>query len=75
MYYKNIDVKYVLFGNTYLCDIKTQEFNAKIVAWLLLVQISDSEYDIAHGKGVDHIERKLEVLSVDIFNLRRNSVL
>lgn len=74
MYYKNIDVNHVLLGNRYLWDIKTQEFNTKIAAWLLLVPISDAEHDIAGSKGVDHLERKLEARSVDIFNLRRKSI-
>lgn len=74
MYYKNINVNHVLLGNPYLWDIKTQEFDTKVVAWLLLVPISDAESDIAESKGVDHLERKLETRSVDIFNLGRRSI-
>jgi len=75
MYYKNIDVNHVLLGNPYLWDVKTQEFNSKIVAWLLVIPISNAEYAVANSKGVDHLERALEARSVDIFNLRRKSIL
>ncbi|MGK9236830.1 suppressor of fused domain protein [Inquilinus limosus] len=74
MYYKNIDVNHILLGNPYLWDIKTQKFSSKIVAWLLAVPISNAEYVVANGEGVDHLERALEARSVDIFNLQRKSI-
>jgi antitoxin YqcF len=74
MYYKNIDLKHILLSNPYLWNIETQKFETKIVAWLLVVPITDGEYDIAERHSVDQLTRALEARRVDIFNLRRKSV-
>jgi hypothetical protein len=75
LYYEDFDMKHILFVSPFLWDIKTQIFSTKTVAWLLALPISDAEYAAVSDKGSEYVEKIFEAKQIDIFDLRRRSVL
>lgn len=53
---------------------KTIEFEDRKIAWLLIIPISNQEKDYAIANGGDALETKFEEADIDIFNLKRKSV-
>ena len=70
------DMKHVYFMEPYVWDeFKTIEFEGYNVTWLLVIPISDGEIDYAIKNGTDALESLLEKHNIDIFNLKRKSVI
>ncbi|WP_250675743.1 suppressor of fused domain protein [Paraclostridium ghonii] len=70
------DMKHIYLMNAFLWEgFNTLEFENKKVAWLLIIPISGEEKKYALDNGYDALETKFEEMDIDIFNLRRKSVL
>jgi hypothetical protein len=75
MYRENSDMKHLLFCPPFLWDdLVTQEFSDKTVSWLMLVPISENEYQFAERNGSDALEDLFVEKQIDVFNLDRSSV-
>lgn len=76
MYVKS-PMKHILFTTPFHWEDKLHTLYLqprKIVAWLLLVPISDGELGYVEAKGVKALEDLFEKEQIDIFNLLRESV-
>lgn len=75
-YIRDSDMKHVYLMNAFLWEeLRSIEVENKKIAWLLIVPISDNEMKYALNNGYDALESKFEEIDIDIFNLRRKSVL
>lgn len=76
MYRKDTAMKHLMFTPPFLWDdLKTLELDDKTVAWLLLVPISEKEYQFAENNGSDALEDLFVEKQIDVFNLDRLSVI
>lgn len=76
MYYPDSDMEHVLFTSPFLrWDLKSMDFQAKKVAWLLAVPISEKEFQFAKREGTEALEDLFEQKDTDIFDIRRKSLL
>jgi antitoxin YqcF len=76
--YAKSPMKHILFTNPFLWEDKLNTLYLqprKIVAWLLLVPISDEELGYAEVKGTKALEDLFEKEQIDIFDLLRKSVI
>lgn len=70
------EMKHVYLMNPFLWDgFETLEFRDRIVAWLLIIPISDKEKEYAIVNGWESLEDKFEEADIDIFNLNRKSII
>ena len=75
-YNYDCDMKHIYLMNPFLWDgFKTIEFEDRKIAWLLAIPISSQEKAYAMANGWDALETKLEEADIDIFNLKRESIL
>lgn len=75
-YIQDSDMKHIYLMNAFLWEgFDTIEFEDSKVAWLLIIPISESEKQYALTNGYDALETKFEEMDIDIFNLKRKSVL
>ena len=75
-YYNNCEMKHLYLMNPFFWeDMKTIEFDDRKVTWLLIVPISESEKEYAITNGYDALETKFEEADIDIFDLKRKSVI
>ncbi len=75
-YIKDTDMKHILLTNPFLWDqAHSINFDNICIAWLMVVPISDSEYDYAKKHGTDALEDKFEEKQIDIFNMFRKSII
>ncbi len=75
--YINSPMKHILFGNPFLWEEKLETLYfqpRKVVAWLLLIPISDDELIYADLKGMEVLKNLFEKEQINIFNLYRESV-
>lgn len=76
MYYPDSDMEHVLFTSPFLLwDLQSMDFQAKKVAWLLAVPISEKEFQFAEQEGTEALEDLFERKDTDIFDIRRKSLL
>ncbi len=76
MYYPDSEMEHVLFTSPFLWDkLETIDFPDKKVTWLLAVPISTKEFLYAEKEGPEALEDLFEKKEIDIFDLRRNSIL
>ncbi|MBO1511154.1 suppressor of fused domain protein [Metabacillus bambusae] len=76
MYYPESEMEHVLFTSPFLWEkLKTIDFPNKKVTWLLAVPISTKEFLYAEKEGRKALEDLFEQKEIDIFDIRRNSVL
>lgn len=76
MYYPDIEMEHVLFTSPFLWGkLNSIDFIEKKVAWLLAVPISTKELLFAEKEGTEALEDLFEKQDIDIFDIRRNSVL
>jgi antitoxin YqcF len=69
-------LEHFLFVSPYLWEkeLEATSIEAKTVAWLLAVPISEAERKYAEEHGAQELEKMLEREQIDIFNLSRPSV-
>ena len=74
-YIPDSEMKHIYLTNPFLWEgFETLEFTDRVVAWLLIVPISDKEKDYAIENGWEALEEKFEEHNVDIFVLKRKSI-
>ena len=74
-YIKDCEIKHIYLMNPFLWDgFKTVEFEDRKIAWLLIIPISNQEKEYAIANGWDALETKFEEADIDIFNLKRKSI-
>lgn len=75
-YISNCEMKHIYLMNPFLWDgFETIEFEDRKIAWLLIIPISNEEKEYAMKNGWDALETKFEEANIDIFNLRRESIM
>ena len=76
MYYPNSEMEHVLFTSPFLWEkLNSIDFLDKKVTWLLAVPISKKELLFAEEEGTEALVDLFEKKDIDIFDIRRNSVL
>jgi len=76
MYGASPTMKHCLFVPPFLWDgrLQTLTLESKTVAWLLAVPISEQELRLAEVEGVPRLEKVLEGKQIDMFDIKRPSV-
>lgn len=75
-YISNTEMKHVLITNPFLWEnANSISVDEQIIAWLLIVPISDNEFYYAEENGYDELENIFEKENIDVFNLYRKSVI
>lgn len=76
MYGISSTMQHFLFVPPFLWNnkLKTMSLKSKTVAWLLAIPISEQEMRYAEEKGSDALEQLFEDKQIDIFDLKRKSV-
>lgn len=76
MYYPDSEMEHVIFTSPFLWEkLKTIDFPDKKVTWLLALPISTKEFLFAEKEGTEALEDLFEKNDIDIFDVRRNSIL
>ncbi|MCZ8535482.1 suppressor of fused domain protein [Psychrobacillus psychrodurans] len=76
MYYPDSEMEHVIFTSPFLWEkLKTIDFPDKKVTWLLALPISTKEFLFAEKEGTEALEDLFEKKEIDIFDVRRNSIL
>lgn len=74
-YYSNPELKHIMCTTPFLWEKLTSiEFDNEYVTWLMLVPISDAEFEFLKRKGSEDLEALFEQEDIDIFDLGRSSV-
>jgi hypothetical protein len=75
-YYERTTVPHLYFTAPFLWEdaLKTLDCGSKKASWLLIVPISNAECDYLRDRGDDALENLFEKHQIDIFDLRRPSV-
>jgi hypothetical protein len=77
MYDPSSPMQHILFVPPFLWDdrLKTLKLEDRWVAWLMAVPISQTEHEYAQTNSTDELETLFERKQIDVFNLRRRSVI
>lgn len=77
MYYKNSEMKHIYFTSPYLWEDKLEDFKVENeeIFFLLAIMISDSELDFLKRNGLKALEILFEENEIDIYDIKRNSVI
>jgi antitoxin YqcF len=77
MYYPSFPMRHVMFSEPFPWDdaLPTTELPGKMVAWLLVVPVSDAEMQYARSSGPEALRDVFKREEIDIFDLERRSVL
>lgn len=76
LYIPDTDMKHILLTNPSVWeDLKTMELEDRLIAWLMAVPISESEWEYARRNGTDALEDVLEENEADIWDIYRESVI
>jgi len=77
MYYPSFHVRHVMFYDPFLWDedLTTAEFATKTVAWLMALPVTDAERDYALSSGPLALVEVFARDQMDLFDLKRSSVL
>ncbi|TRW21064.1 suppressor of fused domain protein [Criibacterium bergeronii] len=74
-YISDCEMKHIYLMNPFLWDrFNSIEFEDRKVTWLLIVPISNEEKNYAVSNGGNALETKFEEADIDIFNIRRKSI-
>lgn len=75
-YNPGLEMKHVYLTNPFLWErFETLEFGDRFVTWLLIVPVSDKEKDYAIKNGWEALEDEFEKNNIDIFDLKRKSII
>jgi len=76
-YYPKSDVQHIYFTQPYIWEDKLEDFqiNEKYVKFLLAVPITDKELEYINQNGYEEFENRLEENNVDIFDIKRKSII
>ena len=74
-YHQNKTMKHIYFTSPFLWErINNLDFDEVIVTWLMIIPISDSEFDFIKKNGSEELEALFEKSDIDIFDLNRKSI-
>lgn len=74
-YLPDSEMKHILITDPFLWKSAKEIVTANVhIEWLMLVPISDAEFEFACENGADALERKFEAEGIDIYNIYRKSV-
>ena len=75
-YNPDSEMKHVYLTNPFLWEgFETLKFGDKFVTWLLIVPVSDREKDYAIKNGWEALEDEFEKSNIDVFTLKRKSII
>lgn len=75
-YINNCEMKHIYLTNPFLWEgFNSVEYENTKIAWLLIVPISNQEREYAKAKGWEALETKFEEANIDIFDIKRLSVI
>lgn len=75
-YIQNSDMKHFLLTEPFLWEeAKSITVNGIHIAWLMVVPISEKEYEFACSEGSDELEELFEQKNIDVCNIYRRSVI
>ena len=76
LYIPDCDMKHILLHEPFLWE-KAQSIALEdvYIAWLMVVPISDAEYNYAKENGIDSLEEVFEEKQIDVYNIYRESVI
>ncbi|ASC81594.1 type VII secretion system immunity protein YqcF [Bacillus subtilis] len=76
MYDQETDMRHVMFVSPFLWeeDLELLEFSNKSVTWLMAIPISEGELQVTEKHGSDYLQDLLESKQIDIFDIKRESV-
>lgn len=75
-YSEEYEMKHVMFVSPFLWDNPSNmELEDKIITWLMPIPISDKELKYLQNYGSDELQSLFEKNDIDIFDMRRESVL
>lgn len=75
-YIPNSEMQHVLLTDPFLWEeAKCIVDNDLVIVWLMMVPISDKEYQYAKENGVEELEKIFEAENIDIYNFHRESVI
>lgn len=76
LYIPTCEMKHVLLTDPFMWEeADVLILDDKAITWLMLVPISDQEYEYARDNGVEALEQIFEEKGIDIFNMWRKSVI
>jgi hypothetical protein len=77
MYNQQLTMKHALFVSPFLWEenFSSLTFKTKKIAWLMMVPISESEFNHAREKSVDDLENIFKVKQINIFDINRKSAI
>jgi hypothetical protein len=74
-YYKETTMKHILFTDPFLWEnIETLELSNYYVTWLMMVPISNEEFEFLKENGSEELENLFEKNNINLFDLNRKSV-
>lgn len=75
-YIPKSDMKHVLLTNPFLWKNTESLVKDNIcVAWLMMVPISEAEYEFAKKRGIEELEKIFEEKGIDIYNIHRKTII
>jgi hypothetical protein len=76
MYHMSTTMKHVMFTEPFFWEILEESLQLpdRLVTWLMMVPIADSEYEHAIGHGWDSLSQMFEDRQIDPWDLRRKPV-
>ncbi|MCY7898144.1 type II toxin-antitoxin system antitoxin YqcF [Bacillus spizizenii] len=76
MYDQETDMRHVMFVSPFLWeeDLELLEFSNKSVTWLMAIPISEGELQVTEKHGPDYLQDLLESKQIDIYDIKRESV-
>ncbi|CAM3824521.1 hypothetical protein BS11774_19140 [Bacillus subtilis] len=76
MYDQETDMRHVMFVSPFLWeeDLELLEFSNKSVTWLMAIPISEGDLQVTEKHGPDYLQDLLESKQIDIFDIKRESV-
>lgn len=76
MYYPNLEMKHIFFTTPFLWEgLEGIETADNYISWLMMIPISDKEFDYLRKNGSDKLEDLFEENQIDIFDLSRKSII
>jgi antitoxin YqcF len=77
IYLPESPMKHILFLSPILWEdkLKTMKFENKHVAWLMAIPISEEEMNYADKNGIEALEELFEEKQINVFDLKRRSII
>lgn len=74
-YYDNIDMKHIYFTTPYMWkNLDKIEYDDKVILWLMAIPISENEFKYIKENGSDALEILFENNNINVFDIKRKSI-